>query len=233
MFSLNDFNSSDTDKTSQETESGETGLTQNGIISTAWEAIKAAVRFKAAKMFLFIIFTGAIFLVTGDFTKSKNVADDMSTKGANDDYFGLFGAFAKTTGFKSVVSNTHPVYDTKEVKQMELDYELKFKKPIKFSRLFAYVIYKDQDFLVMKKAARGKDRKKLKLELSTIFGTSANDFCEDNFDGFIMDDELQKAFRKNLRISKIKDELTKDNDDGKKYFRCVIDPDTIEDYLDE
>lgn len=233
MFSIFDFNSDETEKTAQETESGETALTQNSLVSTAWEAIKAAVRFKAAKMFLFFLFTGAIFLVTGDFTRSTNVADDMSTKGANDDYFGLFGAFAKEAGFKSQVSNTHPVYDTKSIKQMELDYELKFKRPVRFNKLFAYIVYKDQDFLVMKKVARGMKRKKLKLELSTVFGLSANEFCEDNFDGFVMDSEMRKKVVKSFKVSKIRDELTKDNDDGKKFFRCVIDSDTIEDYLED
>lgn len=231
MFSLNEQN--DIDKTRQETETGETSIVQNGLVSTAWEAIKAAVRFKATKAVMFLLVVPIFLFITGDFEKSVNIADDIATKGANDDYWGLFGAVAREKGHKSTKLNMHPFYHTNNVKKLELDFELKYKYKIKFSKLFSYVIYEKQDFMVMKKQARGKGRQKQKLELSTLFGLSANDFCEDNYDAFIMDAEMKSQVVKTLRVSKIRDELTKDNDDGKKFFRCVIDSDTIEDYLED
>ncbi len=233
MFSLNDFNENDIEKTTQETEQGETIFSQNGLVNTAWEAIKAAVRFKATKAVMFLVVVPVFLFITGDFTKSTNIADDIATKGANDDYWGLFGAVAKETGHKSTKLNMHPFFHTKGVKRLEMEFELKYGYEIKFSKLFSYEIYEKQDYMVMKKPAKGKGKQKQKLELSTIFGTSANDFCDDNFDGSIMDDEMRAQVVKSLRVSKIKDELTKDNDDGEKFFRCVIDSDTIEDYLED
>jgi len=230
---LNSYKTNTEDKIKFQDDSGSSGLLRNTWVYNIWESIKVLIRFKITKWIFFSIVSIPIFLITGDLHKTKNLADEVSTQSARDDYFGLFNTFARESNHKSIKLNLHPVYHTKEVKKLENEIELKYGYPVKFSKLFAYVMYEKQDFLVMKKSALDKNGEKLKLELSTVFGTSANDHCDDLFDGFIMDDDQMKVFIKNWRVSKIKDELTQDNDDGMKNFRCVIGPDTIDDFLEK
>lgn len=233
MYSLDDFNPDDTEKTTQETESDSWfNLSQNGPINTAIEAMKAAIRFAVAKKIYGVIIFLVVLAITGKWEHSKTASEELSSQAANDDW-GFFGSFIQEAEIKRTQFNAHPVYKTKAVRKLEHKFEIDYGYPVSFKRLFKYVIYNEQDYLVMKKAARGKNKEKLKLELSTVFGQSADDYCEDYFGGFIMNDKIKKALVKGFRIDSIKDELTKDNDDGKKNFRCVIDPDTIEDYLSE
>ncbi len=233
MYDLDKYNTDQEEKTDIDNDTGNYSLSGNGFLNTIWETIKAAARYQVVRMMLFGVFAVAMFAITGDFTKSKHAADSMSTKGASDDYIGLFGAFAKETGHKSTKLNMHPFYHTKDVRRLEQKFELKFGYPIKFSKLFAYVIYEDQDWMVMKSAARGIEREKLTLQWWTLTpGTSADDYCERYFDGFVPNEELKKAFVNMWKIRGIKDELT-ENSDGEKMFRCVIDSDTIEDYLED
>jgi len=232
-YDLNQFSTNDTDQTPVDNDTGSISVSNNTILGTIWEAIKAAIRYKVTKLLLFFVFTVAVMLVTGDFKKSKNIANDMSSKGANEDYLGLFGVFAKETGHKSTKLNMHPFYHTKGTRALEAKYKVDFGRDAKFSKIFAYVKYEDQDFMVMKSAARGSENAKLRLEYSTIFGMSASDFCEDYYDGFVPDEEMRSKVVKSLRVRKIKDELTEDNDDGEKMFRCVIDPDVIEDFIED
>lgn len=207
-------------------------ISNNRFISPVWTILKAMIRTKILQMIFFLVFTFLLFLITGDYNKSKTVANEASTEGVKENYTGLFKIFARESKHKNTKLNVHPVYHTKAVKKLEENLKLKLGYDVKFDDLFAYAIFDQQDFLVMKKAARGKNKDKLKYELSTIFGESANDYCEDFFNGFVMDDEQRKIFIKSWRVSKIKDELTQDNDDGEKYFRCVIGPDTIKDFLE-
>lgn len=227
-YDLNQFNANDTQETKLDNDTGGININRNTWFGTAWETIKAAIRFKATKLFLFFIFTVAVLFVTGDFNKSKNIADDMSAKGANEDYIGLFGVFAKETGHKSPKLNMHPFYHTKGVRELESKYRIDFGREIKFSKIFAYLKYQEQDFMVMKSAARGRDKERLNLEHSTFFVTSADDHCEDYYDGFVPEEEMEKYFVKSWRVRKIKNKK-----EGQKRFRCVIGPDTIEDYIED
>ena len=229
-YDLDQFSTNSTQKTTLDNDTGGIKIKSNTWMGTAWETIKAAIRFKVTKMLLFLIFTAVVFIISGDFQKSKNVADDMSAKGANEDYIGLFGVFAKETGHKSPKLNMHPFYHTKGVRELEAKYKVDFGRDLKFSKVFAYVIYEDQDFMVMKSAARGSNKVKLKLEYSTFIGNSADDHCEDYFEGYVPDEEMEKIFVKlSWRIRKIKNAPDQDE----KMFRCMIDPDVIEDYLED
>lgn len=235
MFDLSSLTGkSDTEKTDVDSETGSRfALPQNGFINTGLEAIKAALRFAVAKKLYGIILFLAVLAITGKWEHSKIASDGLSTQAANDDW-GFFGSFMQEAEIKRSQFNAHPVYKTKAVRKLEHAFELKFGYPVSFKRLFSYVVYKEQDYLVMKKAARGENKKKLKLKLSTLMpGTSADDHCEDYFGGLILNEEMRKEVVSTWKISRIKDELTQENDSGRKYFRCVIDSDTIEDYLEE
>jgi len=232
MFDLNQFSNDSTKEISTDNDTGTVNIPTNGILGTAWETLKATVRFQAAKYVFFAVFFGLFMVVTGDFSKSKNLAEDASYKSANEDYFGLAQFFSKETGHKSTKLNIHPFFHTKGVRALEAKYKIDFGRDIKFSKVMFYMKYKDQDYIAMKKQAYGKDGEKIKLEYSTIIGQSASDYCEKYFDGFVPDEEMRKAVVGTVRGSKIKDELTEENDDGKKMFRCVIDPDVIEDYIE-
>jgi len=228
-YDLDQFSTNDTKQTTLDNDTGGLKVTSNSWFGTFWEIIKATIRFKVTKLVLFMIFTVTVLAVTGDFKKSKNIADDMSEKGAKEDYVGLFGVFAKETGHKSVKLNMHPFFHTTGVRELEAKYRIDFGKEIKFSKIFAYAVYEDQDFMVMKKPARGKDNERLNLDHSTFFGTSADDYCEDYFDGFVPDEDMEKHFvgGSKWRIKNIK------NKEDQKRFRCVIGPDVIEDYLED
>lgn len=232
MFDLTQFSNDTTQKISTDNDTGLVNIPSNGIIGTAWETIKAAVRFKVTKFIFFALFVLVFMIVTGDFTKSKNLAEDASTKSANDDYFGLAQFFAKETGHKSTKLNIHPFYHTKGVRELENKYKIDFGRDIKFSKAMFYFIHNDQEYIALKGPARGAKNEKLKLELSSVFNKSANDYCEKYFDGFVPDEELREIIVDTIRGRKIKDELTEENDGGKKMFRCVIDPDVIEDYIE-
>ena len=230
MYDLKDFNTQETDKIPIEGESHP--IVNNPIIKTGWETLKAAIRFTVAKKIFFVIFLLFFMIITGDFVRSKNNADQASTKSANEDYFGLGAFIAETFGFKSEISNLHPFFKTKGVRALEAKHKVDFGRDIKISKLFAYAKYDDEDYMVMRREARGKDNQKLVLEYSTIIGMSASDFCDDYFDGFVPDEEMKEVFVDYARIWKVKDELTEENDDGEKLFRCVIGPETIEEYLE-
>jgi hypothetical protein len=228
-YDLKEFSENQESPKPIDNDTGNLSISSNTLFGTAWEAIKAAIRFKATKLLLFFAFTVAVMLITGDFTKSKNIASDMSDKGANEDYIGLFGVFAKETGHKSTKLNMHPFYHTRGTRALEAKYKVDFGREIKLSKVFAYAVYEDQDFMVMKGVARGKDNERLNLDNWTFFGMSSDDYCEDYFDGFVPDDEMESYFvsGSKWRIKKIK------NKEGQKRFRCVIGPDVIEDYIED
>jgi len=225
MFNLKDFATNELEEIKIEEES--VSMDKNTWYGTSFELIKAAVKFKVVKLTLFGAFMGLFFLATGDFNKSKNMAEEASLKGARDDYFGLASFFAKETGHKSTKLNIHPFYHTKGVRELEQKYFIDFGREQKFTKVFAYVKYEDQDFIVMKKAARGKGNERISLDDSTFFTMSADDFCEDYFDGFLPGEDMEKVFVKTWRVSGIK------NKEGQNRFRCVIGPDTINSFIED
>lgn len=233
MFKLSDFSKSNEEKTNLDNDTGNLKINSNSFLGTIWETAKGYARFKFAKTLLFGAFLAIFLIATGDFHRSKFMADDASTKGANDDYFGLGAFVADALGWKSTLSNIHPVFKTLGIKKLEAKYKVEFGRDIKYSKILRYAEYQGEDYLVMAREARGSENKKLILHYSTLFGMSASDFCDDFFDGFIPSEKMRKHFVGYIRINKIKDELTKENDDGKKLFRCVMPPDVIEEYLED
>jgi len=229
MFNLDEF--SDTNQIEETTLDTDTGrsdfLVRHPFINTIWELAKKAIGFQATRLILLGIFTIALTAFSWNYNKSVDIASGLADAGAKDDYAGFFSIFAKESGHKSVKLNMHPFFHTKGVRGLESKFNVEFDKKIKFSKIFAYTIYDEQDFMVMRSAARGKDNARLDLDSWTVFGMSTDDYCEDYFDGFVPGEEMEKEFVKSWRVRKIK------NKEGQKRFRCVIGSGVIEDFIED
>lgn len=234
MYDLNEFSTDKQEKTSIDSDTGNRVtdiVSSNSMFNAIFEGAKAALRFKFIALVFLVAGMFVTLALTGDFKKSVNTGKEFSTVASKDDYGGMFDFFIRKTGHRSTKFNSHPFYQTKGAKELELKFASKFGYEISLKELMAYVVYDDQDWIIMKSAARGDNNDKLVLEKWTFVGMSANEYCSKYFDGHVPDDELVNEAVKSIRIWKIKDELTEENDSGAKMFRCVIDPDTIESYL--
>lgn len=228
VYDLGEFKENDEESIQVDNDTGKfDAVTKNPFMNTVWELVKKALGYQVTRFILMGVFLAIMFLISFDYSKSVDVAGGLSDAGAKDDYFKFFEIFAKESGHKSVKLNMHSFYHTKGVRALESKFHVEFDKKIKFSKIFAYQKYDDQDFIVMKGPARGKNNKRLDLESWTLFGTSADDYCEDYFEGFVPDEEMEAAFVKSWRIRKIK------NKEGQKRFRCVIGPDVIQDFIED
>ena len=228
MFDLNEFSTNQTEETGLDTDTGKSDfLTRHPAMNTLWELAKKAIGFQVTRIALLGVFTVAMFAVSWNYNKSIDVAGGLADAGAKDDYVGFFNIFAKESGHKSVKLNMHPFFHTKGVRALESKFNVEFGKKKKFSKIFAYAVYDEQDFMVMKSAARGKDNARLDLDSWTVFGMSADDYCEDYFDGFIPEEEMEKEFVKAWRVKSIK------NKEDQKRFRCVIGPDEIDEFIED
>jgi len=229
LFNLDEFSDTNqAEETRLDTDTGRSDfLVRHPLMNTMWELAKKAIGFQATRLILLGIFTAIMLAVSWNYNKSVDIAGGLADAGAKDDYAGFFNIFAKESGHKSTKLNMHPFFHTKGVRELEMRFNVEFDKKIKFSKLFAYITYDEQDFMAMRSSARGKDNARLDLDHSTFFGMSADDYCEDYFDGFLPDEEMEKAFVKSWRVRKIK------NKEDQKRFRCVIGPDVIEDFVED
>ena len=225
MFDLNQFGTNGSDKTKQNGESASI-FSKNGFLYTFFEGLKSTIRYKLLALILGSILAVVFFGLTGNWDKSKGMADHAAERGASDDYLGFFDSIASSIGYKSEMTNTHPFYNTSGVRNLESKFYVRFGWKIKFEKEFKYIKYEGEDFFVMKKAARGKDKEKLSLDSWTILGMSQDDYCEDYFEGFVPRKELEDYFLDQTVWS-----VRSINGEGR--FRCVIGPDTVEEFLED
>ena len=208
--------------------------TDNSIFKKLFEFLSRIVRYTIMKYILSIAFVALLALFFGYSAKDKKLAEDMAESAANDNIIGVWDKFLKVKKPKITITNNHPLYKSEVIKEWELE------NNVRFSKIYAFITFvneagdKEELFAMKNKAKDLELLEPLKLELSTAFSDDAEDICEQYF-GEVPTD-YQKSFfdrKRHIRIRNIKDELTQENDDGEKYFRCVIDQDTIEDLLDE
>jgi hypothetical protein len=234
-----DWNKYNSDEQTERTDTDSYGGGLAEVISGSWiyRLIVGAVRYYTWKMAFYglLIVTIPMFAYwagTTDGLRAEKTADEMSKDAAGYDWIGAIGIFNKNVIRKSTKLNEHPYYHLDKVKEQEKEFFETFGYEIEVGKLFKYYIYDEQEYLVMKRPAKGHDKDKLTLELSTFTGMDAEDYC-DIFKAVIWDDELKQAFKGKMALRGKKGELTQDNDDKARHFRCVILPDTIEDALDD
>lgn len=209
-------------------------FTDNAVFNWIASVITRMVRFAVMKYILWGVGIVIISFIFGnlDFKSIVKLSDEVSTKLANDDVKGGMKIFLKKSPKKIQIANIHPVYNSTDVEEWETETGRDFKKL--FSFITIKVDGKKEDLLVLTKAASDGEND-YKLEQSTIFGLSANNVCEDML-GAEIPTEIQKSFydkKSHPTIEYIKEELTQENDEGIKRFRCVIDAERIKDLLDE
>jgi hypothetical protein len=192
--------------------------------------VKQAIKYGLILVILPIV---AVYVGNVSGFKISRTADQIAAKAAGDDIAGALSLFTKAVIKKSTLTNDHPYYLTQIVEEQEKDYYSECKDVIEIKGLFRYYKHNDQDYLIMKKAAKDCKGETLKLELSTAFTTDAEDYCDNKFNANIWNDELKKVFKNKILISNKSGELTQDNDSEASHFRCVIMPDTIQDELDD
>lgn len=210
-------------------------ITDNTLVNRVWTALIRMLRWTIAKYIFTAIFVVILSVGFGYSAKDKKLAEDMASKAAYNNPKGMFDDFIKSKNPKIKLTNNHPLYNSSIVKGWEKEFNLKF------SSIFQYITIdvdgNKEDLIVMKKAAFRVDDENMevvKLELSTMISDSADDVCESFFGD--VPTEYQKTYfdrKRHWTIRKIKDELTQENDDGEKYFRCVIDQETIDELLNE
>lgn len=214
---------------------GAWGFTDNVLINKLLTALTRMMRWIIVNKLLYVVFIGVLAIGFGYTAKNKKLAEDMATHATNDNITGMYDVFIKEKKTKVKLTNNHPLYDLGLIKDWENEYGIKFK------RIFQYITIEvdgiKEDLLVMKRAARdpeSEEREPLKLERSTVLTTSAKNVCESYF-AEIPTDYQKKFFdrRRHVRIKSIDDELTYENDNGEKYFRCVIDQASIDDLMGE
>ena len=213
---------------------GTWSFTDNAMLNKIWTALVRMMRWVIIKNALYLVFVACLALAFGYSTKDKKLADELATHATNDNPVGMFDAFIKNKKAKIKFTNSHPIYDSEIVKEWEVEYSQDFAK------LFQYITIintsgEKEDLLVMRKAAipMGEEVAE-KLELSTTISDDAENICEEYFAE--VPNNYQKNFfdkKRHIRIRNIKDELTQENDEGEKFFRCVITQETINDLLDE
>ena len=207
----------------------------NVIVSKILSAVSRVVKYTIMKFILSIVFVAILALVFGYNKKDKKLAEEMAAQGVRDNPVGMYNIFIKNKKPKIKITNDHPLYNSEVIKEWETEFNLKFPK------LFQYITIKveggKEDLIVMKRPAfdiNSEDKTPLKLELSTVFTDSAKNICG-SFFGDVPTDFQKETYgriRHKLRIKGIDDELTYENDDGEKYFRCVLDQETINDLLE-
>lgn len=211
-------------------------FTDSPILNKIGTVVAKMIRWTIIRNMLYVAFIAMLALAFGYTAKDKKLAEEMASHAVNDNPIGMFDDFIKAKNPKIKLTNSHPVYSSEIIKEWEEEYDQKFAK------LFQYITIKNtkglnEDLFVMRKAAYSiddKSREAVPLDRSTMVGTSAKNVCEDYF-GEIPTNYQKKFFdkRRHFRIRNIKDELTQENDDGKKLFRCVINQETINDLLYE
>ncbi len=213
---------------------GDWKFTDNALFNKLWTALIRMLRWVIVKNVLYVMLVGVLALVFGYSTKDKKLAEEMASQGANDNVGGAYSLFVKAKKPKIKITNDHPLYNSEIIKEWNSEFGLKFEK------LFQYITIKvegeKQDLIVMKRAAfdiDSEEREAIELELSTMVTDSAKNVCEDFF-GDVPTESQKKFFDRvrHIRIRSIDDELTYENDDGEKYFRCVLDQETINELLE-
>lgn len=232
-----DFNKPDEEIVKTEGFDGSlSSISDNNILSNVWRLVTDGGRWFIWRYIFYGSFL-MMFMAAGYFGIIKQdspdiAADEMSTHVASDGYIEALKVFVKSTDNKNQLLNIHPFYDTDTAREIESNFKDEYGYKIKLKKLFKYYDYNGMDYLVMKKAAKGKDKNKLILELSTMTGTDAEDYC-DIFGAVVWDNELRNVFKDKMSIRNESGELTQDNDDKASHFRCVIMPDEIQDAIDD
>lgn len=228
-----DFGEPQDENLSISTSTGDWNLTNNSFVNKIWTIIITMIRWQFTKFIFWGMFVGIFALVLGTSKKDRDLAEKLSVEAARENPIGMYDVFLKDKRPSIKITNNHRLYSSELIKEWEAEYGLKFRD------LFQYITFGEnkETLIVMKKAAfdiEDKDRTPLKLERSTMVVDSAKNVCN-NFLGSVPTD-YQKSFyskMKHFRIRKIEDELTYENDSGAKYFRCVLDEETINELLDE
>lgn len=231
-MSLDNWENTETKKFDSLT--GTWNISENTLFNRILTALVRFLRWGILKYVLTVVFF-AILALVGYSAKDKKLAEDMASKAAYGNHVGMYDIFVKSKKPKIKITNDHPLYSSIVIKGWEEEFSLNF------SKLFQYITIEGEngkeDLIVMKNKAfkiEGEDKTPVKLERSTIAPGSAKNICEDYFGE--IPNEYQKSFydrKRHIRIRGIKDELTYENDDGAKYFRCVLDQETIDDLLNE
>ncbi len=231
-YDITNYIKSDDTQIKREGFVGESLIARNPITAWIYNFVEGLVRWWTWKF----IFAGVFVVIVAFFATGKTdifkTVDKMSGHAASDRWGQSYSEFRKNTGFKSTKLNAHPVYNSELIKAWEKE------TGIKFNKIYKFIVIKGHDggfeeLLVMKKPAYDRTEKEpeiKKLELSSMIGDDAEDIC-DLYLGEIPTN-YQKSFysnKLNFSIRSIKDELTQENDDGSKYFRCVINHDSIKD----
>jgi hypothetical protein len=237
-----DFTKTDEEKTSFDSyEGGSSRIEDGNFTKKLYDMGLNIFRFYIWKNMYWIGFAGLIlgmgyFGAEGVRGKTvgdvSEIADEIADETAGDDWWDGVKIFKRKVIKRNQTLNAHPYYHLDSVKEQEQEFKEKYGYKIKVGSLFKYYVHDGLDYLIMKSAAKGLNKDKLILELSTATGTDAEDYC-DIFDAHIWDDELKEAFKSKMMIRNKKGELTQDNDDEPSHFRCVIMPDTIEDAIDD
>jgi len=234
---MEDWDSTNTTTTTKfDTLTGDWSLTDNAFVNKVWNIIVKMLRWVIVKNALYAVFFFILAVFFGYTAKDKKLADQMASHAASDNPFGMYESFVKEKKPKIKLMNNHPLYASEIVKEWQEEYKQDFGK------LYQYITIMNasgmkEDLMVMRKAAyeiSDTEKKRTPLEISTTFGTDAENVCDDYFGE--VPTNYQKTFfdkRRHFRIKRIKDELTHENSEGAKQFRCVIDQEAINDLLDE
>lgn len=226
----------ETDQIKVDPYAGETFVSSSGFFSRVSSWFQAFLRWYMWKTVFWTVFIFLIAFFAGSNTDIMSLADRMSNHAASDGYIPAYNEFRKNTEFKSTKLNAHPLYNSEFIKKWEK------KTGLVFDGIYRFMMIKNsngdmEELLVMKKPAfdyRKEEKEALSLELSTTIGDDAENIC-DLYLGKVPT-KYQKSFydsKKQVLIRSIDDELTHENDDGAKKFRCVIDQEKIRDLLDE
>jgi len=206
----------------------------NSFLTKICNWVMRIIRYTIMRYVLSIAFVALLAFFFGYKSEDKKTAEDMANQTVNGNLFGTLAVFIKDKKPKIKITNDHPFYHLKIIKEWEEETK------IKFTEIYQYITIKNEDggkedLLVMKDRAKkiGEEVPK-KLELSTTFSFSddAKDICKKHF-GKVPTNYQRSFYKKwrHWRINKIKDELTQENDDGEKYFRCVIDSQIIKEMM--
>jgi hypothetical protein len=171
------------------------------------------------------LIAGILTVVTVFFTapRLEHKIDAISSAFASGGYFSAFSELFMGTSIESDTMNSHAVYVSKGIKEIELE------KGIKFKKAFWLVTYEGKKFLLMRKPLRNSKGELIKADQSNFIFEDADSICSGYGGSLPTKDMVVKSAKILNRIKRPKGtEMFADSDKAVGYFRCVVDPTDFE-----
>lgn len=162
------------------------------------------------------------------FPALEHKAEQISDAFASGGYGAAAGQVFAGVGVESELINTHPAYDSPDVKKIETD------KGIDFKKTFWLISYRgadeeDHPYFLMREPIKNAKGELIQADRWNFVFEDADSICS-QYGGFLpVQDMVETASRRFNLIRRPKGaEMFADSKEANGYFRCVVDPNVFQ-----